>query len=111
MISSLALFGWLAASQPAVFFSHIISAPATGHQFFSHIISAPATGHQPAVFFSHNKSAPTTSHQPAERGQELSTMASFNKLIYGSSFPQMAIPLPNIGFLFLFFSTAVLAVI
>jgi hypothetical protein len=48
------LFGWLAASQPAVFFSHIISAPATS---------------QPTVFFSHNKSAPATSHQPAERGQ------------------------------------------
>jgi hypothetical protein len=40
-----ASFGWLAASQLAVLFSHIISAP---------VIS------QSAVFFSHNKSAPTT---------------------------------------------------
>jgi hypothetical protein len=47
------LFGLLAASQPTVLFSHIISAPATS---------------QPAVFFSHSKSAPVTSHQPAERG-------------------------------------------
>jgi hypothetical protein len=49
----LALFCWLAASQPAVLFSHTSSAPATS---------------QPAVFFSHNKSASATSHQPAERG-------------------------------------------
>jgi hypothetical protein len=46
----MASFGWLAASQPAVFFSHIISTPATS---------------QPTVFFSHNKSAPATS-QPNE---------------------------------------------
>jgi hypothetical protein len=46
----MALFGWLAASQPTVLFSHIISAP---------------TASQPAVFFSHNKSAPATS-QPNE---------------------------------------------
>jgi hypothetical protein len=43
----MASFGWLAASQLAVFFSHIISAPAIS---------------QPTVFFSHNKSAPATSH-------------------------------------------------
>jgi len=35
----------LSANQPAVFFSHIESAPATS---------------QPAVFFFHNKSAPAT---------------------------------------------------
>jgi hypothetical protein len=46
------LFGWLAASQPAVLLSHIKSAPAI---------------YQPAVFFSHNKSAPATGHQPAEQ--------------------------------------------
>jgi hypothetical protein len=40
----------LAGSQPAVFFSHIISAPATS---------------QSTVFFSHNKSAPAT-RQPNE---------------------------------------------
>jgi hypothetical protein len=44
------------ACQPAVFFSHVNSAPATS---------------QLAVFFSHNKSASATSHQPAERGLEL----------------------------------------
>jgi hypothetical protein len=30
--SVLALFGWLVASQPAVLFSHISSAPVTSHQ-------------------------------------------------------------------------------
>jgi hypothetical protein len=28
----MALFGWLVASQPALFFSHTSSAPATSHQ-------------------------------------------------------------------------------
>jgi hypothetical protein len=46
----------LVASQPAVFFSHTSSAPATS---------------QSAVFFSHNKSASATSHQPAERDHSL----------------------------------------
>jgi hypothetical protein len=54
-IQARALFGWLAPSQPAVFFSHTSSAPATS---------------QPTVFFSYNKSASATSHQPAERGQD-----------------------------------------
>jgi hypothetical protein len=31
------LFGWLAASQPTMFFSHIISALATSHQPVSSI--------------------------------------------------------------------------
>jgi hypothetical protein len=56
----------LAGCQPAVLFSHIISA-----QYFSLTTNQhqpPATS-QPAVFFSHNKSAPATTHQPAERGQ------------------------------------------
>jgi hypothetical protein len=43
---AVSLFGWLAASQPALLFSHVNSAPATS---------------QPAVFFSHNKSALATS--------------------------------------------------
>jgi hypothetical protein len=30
--ASLASFGWLVVSQPALFFSHISSAPATSHQ-------------------------------------------------------------------------------
>jgi hypothetical protein len=42
----------MAHSQPAVLFSNIKSAPATG---------------QSIVFFSHNKSAPAISHQPAEQ--------------------------------------------
>jgi hypothetical protein len=46
----MALFGWLAPSQPAVLFSHTSSAPATSHQ--------PAErGHNPsysACFFSQN---------------------------------------------------------
>jgi hypothetical protein len=33
----MALFGWLVASQPAVFFSHTSSAPATSHQLASSI--------------------------------------------------------------------------
>jgi hypothetical protein len=49
----LASFGWLAASQPAMLFSHIISAPATSHQLAS------------SIFLSQQIS---TSHQPAERG-------------------------------------------
>jgi hypothetical protein len=44
----------MAVNQPAVLFSHIISAPATGHQ--------PAS----SIFLSQQIS---TSHQPAERGQ------------------------------------------
>jgi hypothetical protein len=32
MLSTLALFGWLAPGQPAVLFSHINSAPASSHQ-------------------------------------------------------------------------------
>jgi hypothetical protein len=42
------LFGWLAASQPVVFFSHINLAPAISHLsasiFFSHSKLTPATG-------------------------------------------------------------------
>jgi hypothetical protein len=45
----LAVFGWLAASQPTMLFSHINSAPATSHlpasSIFSHINLAPAIGH------------------------------------------------------------------
>jgi hypothetical protein len=48
------LFGWLAPSQPAVFFSHTNSASASSHQ--------PASS-----IFSQNKSAPATSNQPAEQ--------------------------------------------
>jgi hypothetical protein len=32
MLNTMALFGWLVASQPAVLFSHTSSAPATSHQ-------------------------------------------------------------------------------
>jgi hypothetical protein len=32
MLLAKALFGWLVASQPAVFFSHTSSTPATSHQ-------------------------------------------------------------------------------
>jgi hypothetical protein len=52
--NTMALFGWLAASQQC--FS-LIS--------FQH---QPQATSQPAVFLSHNKSAPATRHQPAERG-------------------------------------------
>jgi len=42
-------FGWLAASQPAVLFSHTNSAPATGHQLASSIFLSQqiSTSHQP----------------------------------------------------------------
>jgi hypothetical protein len=53
---TMASFGWLAATQPAVLFSHIISAPATNHQ--------PAN----SIFLSQQIS---TSHRPAERGHVL----------------------------------------
>jgi hypothetical protein len=51
-----ASFGWLGASQPAVLFSHINSAPATSHQTAN------------SIFLSQQIS---TSHQPAERGHDV----------------------------------------
>jgi hypothetical protein len=46
------LFGWLAAGQPAVFFSHIISAPATSHQSAS------------SIFLTTNQLQPLATSQP-----------------------------------------------